>query len=155
MSQLNEINVFFEEKHESTENLLTSKLNDCPDSIPYLKKGDSNSYLDQFLIKKEEEEAVPELPNKEESKDPSLSQEKDEEYLVEEEPRFNTSSFHNFQKHLTVSLRHSIDIPHNEHSKDYEIVAFKLWKSFKSSSISTKKILHYLLGEKNEHPITP
>ena len=25
---------------------------------------------------------------------------------------------------------------------------------FKNSSISTKKILHYLLGEKNEHPIT-
>jgi hypothetical protein len=29
-----------------------------------------------------------------------------------------------------------------------------MWKIFKNSSISTKKILHFLLGEKNEHRIT-
>lgn len=33
-------------------------------------------------------------------------------------------------------------------------VAAKLWKSFKQSAISTKKVLHYLLGAKNEHKIT-
>ena len=38
--------------------------------------------------------------------------------------------------------------------KEYLIAASKLWKTFKNSSVSTKKILHFLLGEKNEHKIT-
>ena len=29
-----------------------------------------------------------------------------------------------------------------------------MWKIFKNSSVSTKKILHYLLGERNQHKIT-
>ncbi len=38
--------------------------------------------------------------------------------------------------------------------KDFEVAGAKLWKTFKNSAVSTKKILHFLLGEKNEHPIT-
>lgn len=33
------------------------------------------------------------------------------------------------------------------------MAAARLWKHFKNSTVSTKKILHYLLGERNEHPI--
>lgn len=56
---------------------------------------------------------------------------------------------------MTVCLKHSIDLVNEDKlSKDYQIVASKLWKTFKNSSISTKKVLHYLLGEKNEHKIT-
>jgi hypothetical protein len=44
--------------------------------------------------------------------------------------------------------------PEDKVNKDYQIVGAKLWKIFKNSPISTKKILHYLLGEKNEHPIS-
>jgi len=29
-----------------------------------------------------------------------------------------------------------------------------MWKTFRQSAVSTKKILHYLLGEHNEHSIT-
>lgn len=68
MSHPSEVNVFFEEKHESTEHLLASRPSECPDSIPYLKKGDSNSYLDQFLIIKEEQPEVAEPSNREESR---------------------------------------------------------------------------------------
>lgn len=34
------------------------------------------------------------------------------------------------------------------------ILACRLWRTFQASSVSTKKVLHYLLGEKNEHRIT-
>ena len=37
---------------------------------------------------------------------------------------------------------------------DYRTAGAKLWKTFKNSNVSTKKILHFLLNEKNEHPIT-
>ena len=51
---------------------MASRLNECPDSIPYLKKGDSNSYLDQFLTKKEADPEPIDRPNHEESKDSSF-----------------------------------------------------------------------------------
>jgi hypothetical protein len=56
---------------------------------------------------------------------------------------------------LTVCLRNIINIKNeNETGKDYQIAALRLWKAFQQSSYSTKKILHYLLGEKNEHKVT-
>lgn len=52
-------------------------------------------------------------------------------------------------------MKHAIALtPEDKATKDYQIVAAKLWKIFKNSPISTKKILHFLLGEKNEHPIS-
>jgi hypothetical protein len=54
-----------------------------------------------------------------------------------------------------MSLKHSITIsPEDKRGKDYKSVAYLLWKAFKNSSASTKKILHFLLGEENEHKIT-
>lgn len=41
--------MFFEEKHSTNMNGDV----DCVESIPYLKKGDSNIYLSQFLAKEE------------------------------------------------------------------------------------------------------
>lgn len=63
--------IFFEEKH-STNIEDVNREGDCPLSIPYLKKGDSNIYLEQFLVK---EEDIPELvtPKLEEVKDESSS----------------------------------------------------------------------------------
>jgi hypothetical protein len=29
-----------------------------------------------------------------------------------------------------------------------------LWKAFSNSAVSTKKVLHYIFGERNEHKIT-
>jgi hypothetical protein len=52
--------------------MLASRVNECPDSIPYLKKGDSNSYLDQFLIKKDPEPDPADPPNHDQSKDSSF-----------------------------------------------------------------------------------
>jgi hypothetical protein len=156
MTQNGEINIFFEERQETSTIQLEGKENECPESIPYLKKGDSNVYLEQFLAKQEEEEPEPSVKSKEESKrDENYSGSKDEDFEVEEVNKFNPSAFHNFQKHLTVCLKHSIEIPNEDkYNKDYQVVAAKLWKIFKNSTVSTKKILHYLLGEKNEHRIT-
>ena len=111
-------------------------------------------YLDQFLAKNEEpeEQKLAQKPSQKEEEPRSVE---DEEYSVEDKGKFNPSAFHNFQKHLTVCLRHSIDIPTEEKAeREYEKVAAQLWKAFKSTSVSTKKILHYLLGERNEHKVT-
>lgn len=48
-----EPNIFFEERMDSTRIDPIDKENECPLSIPYLKKGDSNVYVDQFLVKVE------------------------------------------------------------------------------------------------------
>lgn len=38
--------------------------------------------------------------------------------------------------------------------KEYQLAGARLWKVFKQSNFSTKKILHFLLGEQNEHKVT-
>lgn len=55
MNKKNEINIFCEEKQETTMNQLSENDNIELPAIPYLKRGDSNIYLDQFLIKGEDE----------------------------------------------------------------------------------------------------
>ena len=39
-------------------------------------------------------------------------------------------------------------------NNDYLKAATKLWKVFSSSKVCTKKVLHFLLGDKNEHKTT-
>ena len=69
--------------------------------------------------------------------------------------KMNPSAFHNFQKHLTVALKHAIVLPNEEKMNyDYLKAATKLWKVFSSSKVCTKKVLHFLLGDKNEHKTT-
>jgi hypothetical protein len=111
-------------------------------------------YLDQFLVKNEEPQPVP-SPEQPSKKEEANSVELDEDFSLSSKGKFNPSAFHNFQKHLTVCLKHSIEIKAEDRAAaSYEKVAAKLWKAFKQSSTSTKKVLHYLLGERNEHKIT-
>jgi hypothetical protein len=52
-------------------------------------------------------------------------------------------------------LRNSIQIPSEfKVAHPYQEAAAKLWKAFSHSPISTKKVLHYIFGERNEHKIT-
>lgn len=46
-----------------------------------------------------------------------------------------------------------VDLSHIDSDRDSVIVAKKLWKIFKESTVTAKKMLHYILGEKNEHSI--
>lgn len=62
--QSNELNIFFEERMETSIMQPEQREPDCPESIPYLKRGDSNVYLDQFLVKPTEAPVSP-LPSNE------------------------------------------------------------------------------------------
>lgn len=125
--------------------------------IPYLKRGDSTVYIGQFLAKEEEPSpakpifnppVVNEDPKEEHSEMESVSQ-------VSARTKMNPSAFHNFQKHLTVALKHAIVLPNEDKlHRDYLKAATKLWKIFSSSKVCTKKVLHFLLGDKNEHQTT-
>ncbi len=67
MDKLHEHTIFFEEKHSTNIEDVLHKEHECPEGIAYLKKGDSNIYLDQFLAK--DELHLPQLsPRIEESK---------------------------------------------------------------------------------------
>jgi len=56
---------------------------------------------------------------------------------------------------LTVALKHAIVLPNEAKiTKNYVTAASKLWKIFAQSKICTKKVLHFLLGVRNEHQIT-
>lgn len=46
-----------------------------------------------------------------------------------------------------------VDLSHIDSDRDSVIVAKRLWKIFKESNVTAKKMLHYILGEKNEHTI--
>jgi hypothetical protein len=58
-NQVNELNIFFEEKQETSVMQPEVREQECPESIPYLKKGDSNLYLDQFLVKPPDQPSPP------------------------------------------------------------------------------------------------
>lgn len=121
--------------------------------MPYLKRGDSSHYLDQFFAKDEPE--LPPAREEEVKREERGSQEEDDDFSLSERVKFNPSAFHNFQKHLTVALKHAIRMPAEEKSaKESVKAAVKLWKIFAQSKICTKKVLHFLLGERNEHQIT-
>lgn len=62
--QSNELNIFFEERLETSVMQPEQREQECPESIPYLKKGDSSVYLDQFLAKPTETPVSP-LPSNE------------------------------------------------------------------------------------------
>ena len=157
-----EHSIFLEEKASSTLHDQENKPEEPlpSDSIPYLKKGDSNIYVDQFLAKEEPELRIEEplmLPQpapKVEKKEENYSEEPDESFTVSDGSKFNPSAFHNFQKHLTVCIKNAIHITADPGCPDYVALGIRLWRTFQASSVSTKKVLHYLLGEKNEHKIT-
>lgn len=56
------------------------------------------------------------------------------------------SIFHNFQKHLVVTLRTAIRI-RNVHKRDPVMrLAFQMWQIFTDSHLACKKVLHFLFG---------
>ena len=125
--------------------------------IPYLKRGDSTVYIGQFLAKEEEPS-----PAKIKLNPPIVNEDPKEEHSEMEsfshargDTKINPSAFHNFQKHLTVALKHCVILPNEDKmNRDYLKAATKLWKVFSSSKICTKKVLHFLLGDHNEHKTT-
>lgn len=57
------------------------------------------------------------------------------------------SVFHNFQKHLVITLRQFIKIKKSNHKKEPETVAMQLWDNFvKQSKVYTKNILQFVFG---------
>lgn len=51
MDNIADLNIFFEEKHNETLHDHAGKEEIFLESLPYLKRGDSNHYLDQFFTK--------------------------------------------------------------------------------------------------------
>jgi hypothetical protein len=152
MENTHDLNIFFEEKNTGLQDN-NNREELFAGSLPYLKRGDSSHYLDQFFAKDEPE---PQPPREEEAKrEERGSQEEDDDFSLSERVKFNPSAFHNFQKHLTVCLRNCIEVKSEDKMvREGHRAAARLWKVFKNSSNSTKKILHFLLGERNEHKIT-
>jgi hypothetical protein len=67
------------------------------------------------------------------------------------EPKLK-SIFHNFQKHLVVTLKSSIKFK-SSHKRDPVLnLAYKMWKVFTDSHLCCKKILHFLFGVVNLTP---
>lgn len=79
MDQSEGLNIFYEEKQPETLHEHNDKDEPLPVSVPYLKRGDSSMYLEQFLEKNEEPEEVKQIsePLK---KEEAPSNSKDEDY---------------------------------------------------------------------------
>lgn len=62
------------------------------------------------------------------------------------------SLFHNFQKHLVVTLKGNIKLK-TSHKRDPVLnLAYKMWRIFTESHLFCKKILHFLFGVINLSP---
>lgn len=113
-------------------------------------------YLDQFLVQEdkrpwEEVEEPIEVVDFEEM--PDCEVEPMEETI--EPAKEDLSNVHNFQKHLVMCLRRCVE-PEMDASDATPHVqaAHKMWRIFKKSKCHIKKILHFMLGAKNEHQIS-
>lgn len=68
--------------------------------------------------------------------------------------KVENSPFHNYQKHLNNALKKLIIVPHvSSEDEEYKIAARDIWKAYVEGEIKTKKILHFVFNEKNEHLI--
>lgn len=64
------------------------------------------------------------------------------------------SPFHNYQKHLNNALKKLIVVPEfNSSNESYKLAATEIWKQYLTLEIKTKRILHYIFNENNEHVI--
>ena len=78
-----------------------------------MQRGDSSKYLEQFFAK-EEAPPAPVSPPEPSKEARSISHDLDEDFSLSSKGKFNPSAFHNFQKHLTVCLKHAIEIKVDE-----------------------------------------
>lgn len=68
--------------------------------------------------------------------------------------KVENSPFHNYQKHLNNALKQLVIVPKvSSEDEEYKIAARDLWKAYSEGDIKTKKILHFIFNEKNEHSI--
>jgi hypothetical protein len=68
--------------------------------------------------------------------------------------RTENSPFHNYQKHLNNALKKLIIVPEfSDNDETYKKVAQEIWAQYISLDIKTKRILHYIFNERNEHVI--
>lgn len=64
------------------------------------------------------------------------------------------SPFHNYQKHLNNALKKLIIVPEFETNDElYKMAALEIWAAYSRGDIKTKRILHFVFNEKNEHMI--
>lgn len=68
--------------------------------------------------------------------------------------KVENSPFHNYQKHLNNALKKLIIIPPVKEDDDiFKKVAVEIWKAYEKSQIRTKRILHFVFNERNEHAV--
>lgn len=57
------------------------------------------------------------------------------------------SPYHNFQKHLNSTMKQILCLPLlSGSSPNHHHLALKLWHTFRSSDLSTKKSLHFIFN---------
>lgn len=65
------------------------------------------------------------------------------------------SPFHNYQKHLNNALKKLVIVPNlGTSDEEFKLAARDIWRAYVEGEIKTKKILHFVFNEKNEHAVT-
>lgn len=64
------------------------------------------------------------------------------------------SPFHNLQKHLNIALKTLLIVPTPSCSDEpHKRAAREIWEAYVKTEIYTKRILHYVFNEQNQHSI--
>lgn len=68
--------------------------------------------------------------------------------------KVENSPFHNYQKHLNNALKKLVIVPTFEEGDEvYKHAAKDIWNAYVAGDVKTKKVLHFVFNEKNEHRI--
>jgi len=66
--------------------------------------------------------------------------------------KVENSPFHNYQKHLNSALKKLVIVPLFEEADEaYKHAAREIWNAYVAGDVKTKKILHFVFNERNEH----
>ena len=66
--------------------------------------------------------------------------------------KVENSPFHNYQKHLNSALKKLVIVPSFEEADEaYKHAAREIWNAYVAGDVKTKKILHFVFNERNEH----
>ena len=69
--------------------------------------------------------------------------------------KVENSPFHDYQKHLNNALKKLVIVPNlTSADEEFKIAARDIWRAYVEGEIKTKKILHFVFNEKNEHSVT-
>ena len=62
------------------------------------------------------------------------------------------SPFHNYQKHLNNALKKLVIVPAAEENEEaFKVAARDIWAAYLRTEAKTKKLLHSIFNERNEH----